>query len=147
MIYSLCMVIATLERGTLPLSKPVIAAVNCDRCGCFKQCVYAPELKQWVCRSCLDILLDILNFYQSSKNKGFLRSRLVSGFKWVLGRAFLGWVVVSMYSLVLIALIFIFPSFLVYLLYRLVRFRRNWRVRDVMVWVKTEHHGNGDTRG
>ena len=62
--------------------------------------------------------------------------------KWVLGRVLLGWVVLTMFSMLLMVLVFIFPFVLVYALYRLVRFRRNWRNVNNMVWVKTEHNGN-----
>jgi len=54
-----------------------------------------------------------------------------------------------MFFLVFIALVFIFPLLLAYILYRLVRFRRRWRVGETyysMGWVKTEHYGNGDKK-
>lgn len=59
------------------LLKPLIAVVKCERCGWFKKCVYAPELEQWVCAGCLEVLLDILCFFQSDKKKGVVVVRLI----------------------------------------------------------------------
>jgi hypothetical protein len=53
----------------------------------------------------------------------------------------LAWVTMSMFFLILITILFIAPLLPIYYVYRLIRYKRQWRPKDLLSWNPTKHYG------
>jgi hypothetical protein len=40
----------------MQLLRPLVARCKCDRCKREKKCVYVPEMEEWMCDGCLDLV-------------------------------------------------------------------------------------------
>ena len=63
--------------------------------------------------------------------------------KWFLGHSALACVVTCMFFMLFAVMVLAFSLLLIYILYRIVRFRKNWRPvgTTLLEWDKTQHNG------
>lgn len=56
-----CYTVLNKPQPKVTLLKPLIQRCNCDGCGRERKCLYVPEMEEWICSECLDLVCYILS--------------------------------------------------------------------------------------